>query len=297
MLHLQHGHYRPDMVVRTSVIEPFDIRRVSPVLNARRTINPFIYGIRPPGPQTSNSAPTPAQVMQAAQQVAQQFAQGRSATITAGKTTQTVAPFSPPLPGYVGQVVQIAQQMAAQPPAPSTVPTSSGSATATISPSATKPQQGGMAPANVVRPPSVTGSGNTQANVTPSPSATMATVTRRPGQGRHPAQRVISGWGLGDVNATTVTTPSPAVPAPPAVNPGSQGPFAPAFQRAMDARGQGMSASWWDAGRRAMWSQGSSIFQPNGIVPIQNASQWAQRNAGLGALNRLLSLWQIGQSR
>jgi hypothetical protein len=49
MITLQHGHYRPDAVTRTSVVEPYDIRQVSPVDVARGTINPFIYGIRAPG--------------------------------------------------------------------------------------------------------------------------------------------------------------------------------------------------------------------------------------------------------
>jgi hypothetical protein len=50
-LNLIHSHYRPDMVTRTSVVEPYNIRQVSPVAVARETINPFIHGIRAAGVQ------------------------------------------------------------------------------------------------------------------------------------------------------------------------------------------------------------------------------------------------------
>jgi hypothetical protein len=108
MLTLQHGHYRPDGVERTGVIEPYDIQRYSPVDVARHTIDPFINGVRPPGPAV---APTPSAeaIANAASAVADSWAQGKTATIHIGAFAVKVAENQPAQGGIVGQIVLAAR--------------------------------------------------------------------------------------------------------------------------------------------------------------------------------------------
>jgi hypothetical protein len=50
MLTVTHAHHRPDMITRTSVIEPYAVQQ-GPVAIARATVTPFIdavYGRQPP---------------------------------------------------------------------------------------------------------------------------------------------------------------------------------------------------------------------------------------------------------
>lgn len=105
---LQHGHYRPDMVIRTAVVEPYDIQNVPPVEAARHTIDPFIYGIRPPGPSIELQ-PSAATIAHAAAAVAQAFAAGKSAEVRVGLARVTVKPDGQVPGGIVGQIVQCAR--------------------------------------------------------------------------------------------------------------------------------------------------------------------------------------------
>jgi hypothetical protein len=107
MLALQHGHYRPDQVIRTSVIEPYDIQRYSPVEVARHTIDPFIYGVREPGPAVA-PAPSAEAVANAAAAVAESWAGGNAATVSVGGFSVKVTPDTPSPGGLVGQVIAAA---------------------------------------------------------------------------------------------------------------------------------------------------------------------------------------------
>jgi hypothetical protein len=109
----QHAqmHWRPDAVIKTSVIEPMWIRQVSPVDMARHTIDPFIASVRGPGPAVS-PYPSPEDVAYAAGKLAQLFARGRKGIVCMGAEKITVAPDQLPIGGVVGLIVQAAQELA-----------------------------------------------------------------------------------------------------------------------------------------------------------------------------------------
>lgn len=104
-------HWRPDAIIKTSVIQPMWVRQVSPVDMARHTIDPFIASVRGAGPAVS-PYPSPADVAYAAGKVAQQFARGKNAVVCMGTEKITVSPNMPPSGGIVGTITAAAQQLA-----------------------------------------------------------------------------------------------------------------------------------------------------------------------------------------
>lgn len=109
----QHAqmHWRPDAVIKTSVIEPMWIRQVSPVDMARHTIDPFIASVRGAGPAVS-PYPSPEDVAYAAGKLAQLFARGKNGVVCMGTEKITVGPGQPPMGGIVGTITQAAQELA-----------------------------------------------------------------------------------------------------------------------------------------------------------------------------------------
>lgn len=103
----QHGHYRPDMVTRTSVIEPYDIQQVDPVEVARHTIDPFIYGVRAPGPAVAEE-PSATAIAYAAAAVVQAWREGKSARVRIGNFTVKVSAADPVPGGLVGKILNAA---------------------------------------------------------------------------------------------------------------------------------------------------------------------------------------------
>jgi hypothetical protein len=63
MLHIVHGHYRPDAVTRTSVIEPWNIQKRNPVTMAERVLRAFTRNFTYPGPGLRQAAPRPTSQM------------------------------------------------------------------------------------------------------------------------------------------------------------------------------------------------------------------------------------------
>ncbi len=108
----QHGHLRPDMVWKTGVIEPYPIAQRNPVDVARGTIDPFIYGIRPPGPFIAE--PAPEHVANAAVAVANEFAKGRKALVVANGKTVKVGEGDQPVAGLAGVIAEAARQLRRQ---------------------------------------------------------------------------------------------------------------------------------------------------------------------------------------
>jgi len=107
-----HGwHMRPDVVIRTGIIEPMWTRVVSPVDVARHTIDPFIESVRGPG-QAVAPTPAPEDVAQAAVKVAEHFEQGKDAVLRIGDDAVRVSPNQPPAPGLIGAIVRAAQGLA-----------------------------------------------------------------------------------------------------------------------------------------------------------------------------------------
>lgn len=108
MLSLQHGHYRPDAVERTGVIEPYDVQRYNPVDVARHTIDPFIQGVRAPGPAVAPQ-PSAEAIANAAAGVAESWASGKVATVHIGAFSVQVSPDQPSQGGLVGKIVETAR--------------------------------------------------------------------------------------------------------------------------------------------------------------------------------------------
>ena len=102
-------HWRPDAVTRTGVIQPMWIRQLSPVDMARHTIDPFIASVRGPGPAV-NPTPSPEDVAYAAGKLAQQFSQGKSATVAVG-TDKVKVSAATQCGGIVGTLVQAAREL------------------------------------------------------------------------------------------------------------------------------------------------------------------------------------------
>lgn len=116
-----HGwHMRPDVVIRTGVIEPFWTRVVSPVDVARHTIDPFIESVRPRGPAVAPT-PEPERVAEAAVKVAEQFEKGKDAYVRIGYDRVRVTPSMPPAPGIVGAIVRAAQGLVRRKPVAITI--------------------------------------------------------------------------------------------------------------------------------------------------------------------------------
>ncbi len=72
---------RPDRVTSTGVIAPYPIRQYDPVYLARKTIWPFIQGIRPVGPvwtPKQHAEAAPEQIVAAAIQVANKMGLGQN---------------------------------------------------------------------------------------------------------------------------------------------------------------------------------------------------------------------------
>jgi hypothetical protein len=107
-----HGwHMRPDVVIRTGIIEPFWTRVVSPVDVARHAIDPFIESVRPRGPAVAPS-PAPEKVAAAAVKVAEQFDKGKDAVVRVGAEAVKVTATGPAPGGLIGAIVKAAQGLA-----------------------------------------------------------------------------------------------------------------------------------------------------------------------------------------
>lgn len=107
-----HGwHMRPDVVIKTGIIEPFWTRVVSPVDVARHTIDPFIASVRGSG-QAVAPTPAPEAVAQAAIKVAESFERGKDAVLRIGDDAVRVSPNQAPAPGLIGAIVRAAQDLA-----------------------------------------------------------------------------------------------------------------------------------------------------------------------------------------
>lgn len=143
MINWRSGRYmppRPDAVIRSSIIEPYFIQQISPVEAARHTIDPFIYGIRPPGPSVEPEL-TPMQIVHAAAGVADRLASGNGATVSVGAEQMTVQPSQgcpEYMPGPIGKIFRAAAKMLRR--EKFTVATSQGAVQATPA-----SQAGGMA--------------------------------------------------------------------------------------------------------------------------------------------------------
>jgi hypothetical protein len=125
MMVAQHYHYgRPDRVTATGVPEPYFIRQMSPVDQARRTIDAFLYGIRAPGPSVLEQTPRPSDFVRAAYAQAaaltrppQMAVPNQSAVVTPPLSPAAV-PTPASLPGaspqtVVAQVESIARKITA----------------------------------------------------------------------------------------------------------------------------------------------------------------------------------------
>ena len=321
MLNLQHGHYRPDQVARTGVVEPYDIRRVNPLYMARHTIDPFIYGIRPQGPSIGprgNQAlpPTSAQVAQAAQQVAHQLAQGQPAQVSVGGETHVATLNSMPPVGVMGLIVATAQHMvktgrAAQVQAPGSAPVVAQpppSAVAAARVLAKAPPGATLVPGK--KPPSPPAP-TSHFVITPhaaAPSAAMApprgpVPKMNPGKKPPPPPAPTSHFVItphapaarpGVVSKVTqARTPGRMLGEPQAPDLGPQSPFNVDLRRGIAVRGQGVSASWSQAGRSSMMTAAQRNAPSTGIAPVMTAGEWAQRNAGRQAYQQVQSLWKV----
>lgn len=107
---------RPDVVIRTGVIEPFWTRMVSPVEVARHTIDPFIASVRPIGPAVAPSAPSaapsPEEVAKVVVKAAEQLEKGKDARVRVAGNSVKITATTPSTPDIVGAIANAAQRLA-----------------------------------------------------------------------------------------------------------------------------------------------------------------------------------------
>lgn len=97
---------RADAITRTGVIEPFYVRQISPVENARHIIDSFIWSVR----QTGFEGMTPWEA-QASCDCAKMMVQGETVKVSNGGQTVNVEPGAPPPPGPAGKIVAKAYEI------------------------------------------------------------------------------------------------------------------------------------------------------------------------------------------
>jgi hypothetical protein len=105
---------RPDRVTATGVIAPYPIRQYDPVYLARKTIWPFIQGIRPVGP-VWKPQPQPEEIVAAAMKVANTMGLGQNVQtpvkVQVGRQKVKIRPGKAPRSQMEAKIQQCAYQI------------------------------------------------------------------------------------------------------------------------------------------------------------------------------------------